>query len=463
MSRGSSAPSAVSVVSGATASTAASTATQQLEAPDSESPVAEVSVGQAVINATRPTTAAVTKLVAAMGAGSKTELAAAAHQARKTVVELLRSVKEVENHPPPHCSESQRNQLSKQAQQCADSVVELLQEAGRTGGKVATPDVKKKALELSRQIAEAVGGLAQLAAGLDRSADGSGPSGGLVFVDGFGGGGDAETETDVSLQAEQELLSAADAIDAAAKKLTVAQPSDDSSAAPARELSFEEQIMQGTKAIAAASFALVRAAGAAQRESSGIAMAGIEGDTGYSEDAQWSTSLVSAAKIVAHATQGLCDAAQNLAQGGVADDKLIASAKSVANSTAQLLLACRVKGTPGPAMERLQNAGKAVKRAADNLLQAAQQSRRAALAAVVDNADQLLGPEGGEAEADGGALDLSLEERPVLLMAQELDAVEAILKQERELEMAKRTLAKIRAAKYKRGGEWKASVRSSKR
>jgi talin len=178
---------------------------------------------------------------------------------------------------------------------------------------------------------------------------------------------------------------------------------------------------------------LVKAANFAQREAGGASAAG---GGRYSEEAQWSSDLVSAAKVVAHATQGLCEAANATVQGGAADEKLVASAKSVANSTAQLLVACRVKGAQGPSMERLQSAGRAVRKAADNLVKAAQQSM------------------GVEEEVD-----LALEEQPVRAMAQELDAVEAILRQERELENAKRALAKIRANKYKKAGSTTGSMR----
>jgi talin len=241
--------------------------------------------------------------------------------------------------------------------------------------------------------------------------------------------------------AEQELLSAAAAIDAAAKKLAVLERRAPQAAAVDESLPFEEQILHATRAIASASSALVKAASAAQRElfdSSGAAGAAGSPVDMYSEEAALSANLVLAAKTVAHATESLCEAANATVQGGAADEKLVASAKAVAKSTAQLMMACRVKGTAASAtMKRLQAAGTAVRKAADNLVRAAQSNA-------------------GEEEDE-----VALDARRVQAMRQEIEAVEVIVKQERELETAKRALAKIRANKYGKSSaavEWASSL-----
>lgn len=91
----------------------------------------------------------------------------------------------------------------------------------------------------------------------------------------------------------------------------------------------------------------------------------------------------------------------------------------------------------GP-MRRLQAAGSAVKKAAENLVRTVQ-------AAPTDVEDSI-----------------QLDASRVHAMKQEIEAVEAIVKQERELEVAKRALAKIRANKYGKGStkvDWAGSVR----
>ena len=49
------------------------------------------------------------------------------------------------------------------------------------------------------------------------------------------------------------------------------------------------------------------------------------------------------AKLVATATQNLCESANAVVQGQAQEEKIIAAAKAVAASTAQLLIACQVK------------------------------------------------------------------------------------------------------------------------
>lgn len=65
--------------------------------------------------------------------------------------------------------------------------------------------------------------------------------------------------------------------------------------------------------------------------------------------------LISAARKVAAATQGLCESANSVVQGHASQERLIGSAKQVASSTAQLLVACKVKAdTFSESMRRLQ-------------------------------------------------------------------------------------------------------------
>lgn len=65
--------------------------------------------------------------------------------------------------------------------------------------------------------------------------------------------------------------------------------------------------------------------------------------------------MVPQARMVAAATNNLCEAANSAVQGHASEEKLISSAKQVAASTAQLLVACKVKADQdSQTMKRLQ-------------------------------------------------------------------------------------------------------------
>lgn len=191
-------------------------------------------------------------------------------------------------------------------------------------------------------------------------------------------------------------------------------------------MNFDEMILEGAKAIMAASSALVRAANAAQRELIDQGKVAKRPLTS-SDDGQWSEGLISAARLVAAATHSLVEAAQNLVQGVGTEEMLISSAKQVASSTAQLLIACKVKSDPNSESgRRLQAAGNAVIKSTDNLVRAAQQAIE------------------GEEEHT-----LRLNRNMVDGMAQEINARSEVLKMERQLEEARNKLTAIRHAKYR--------------
>ena len=78
-------------------------------------------------------------------------------------------------------------------------------------------------------------------------------------------GSDWVDPSDPNVIAENELLNAAAAIEAAAKKLAALKPRERPAEAD-ESLNFDEQILQAARAIAAATGALVKSATAAQRE-----------------------------------------------------------------------------------------------------------------------------------------------------------------------------------------------------
>uniref|UniRef100_A0A8C3GAY7 Talin 1 n=1 Tax=Cyclopterus lumpus TaxID=8103 RepID=A0A8C3GAY7_CYCLU len=231
---------------------------------------------------------------------------------------------------------------------------------------------------------------------------------------------------DPTVIAENELLGAAAAIEAAAKKLEQLRPRTKPKEAD-ESLNFEEQILEAAKSIAAATSALVKAASAAQRELVAQGKVGAI-QANAVDDGQWSQGLISAARMVAAATNNLCEAANSAVQGHASEEKLISSAKQVAASTAQLLVACKVKADQdSQTMKRLQAAGNAVKRASDNLVKAAQ---KAAFDAQDDQA-------------------VVVKSRMVGGIAQIIAAQEEMLRKERELDDARRKLATIRQQQYK--------------
>jgi hypothetical protein len=237
-------------------------------------------------------------------------------------------------------------------------------------------------------------------------------------------GSEFEDPDDPTGIAEAELTSAANSIDAAAKKLEKLRPRR-SVQETDENLNFDEMILEAAKSIACATSALVKAASAAQRElvDSGRVSRKATSD---SDDGQWSEGLVSAAQMVAAATHALVEAANSLVQGHATEEKLISAAKQVASSTAQLLVACKVKASlESDATRRLQAAGNAVKRATDNLVRAAQQ------ALSQEEERQLV-----------------LNRRMVGGIAQVINARADVLRIERELDEARGRLAFIQKAKY---------------
>lgn len=357
-----------------------------------------------LIRCTKPITVATAKAVAAGNSGLQDDVIVAANMGRKAVADLLKACKGASLLAD---SEDGRRRVLGVGQQCSESYRELLESVHMAIQK-PTPGTKQKLGLVSKNVATAVTQIVHTAEMLK----------GTDWVD----------PADPTVIAETELLSAANQIEAAAKKLAMLQPRTRIAPRQAdEELNFEEQILEAAKSIAAATAALVKAANAAQRE---LVMQGKVGGAYSSDsDSQWSEGLISAARMVAAATHSLCEAANAMVQGNGSEETLISAAKQVASSTAQLLVACKVKAdVDSVAMRRLQSAGNAVKRATEALVTAAQQA-----AGTQDpNQDPLM-----------------VNQRMVGGLAQIIQAQEAILIKERELDSARRKLEIIRKTKYK--------------
>ena len=157
---------------------------------------------------------------------------------------------------------------------------------------------------------------------------------------------------DPMLIAENELLSAAQSIELAAKRLAELKPRQEVKGqvnqltivnvtknhllrfvfsvqmVTDENMTFDDLIIESAKSIATASSALIKAATEAQKEL--VAQGRVQKSTMKgSTESQWSEGLVSAAKMVAAATKSLCDAANALVTGEGEEENLIAAAKQV--------------------------------------------------------------------------------------------------------------------------------------
>ncbi|XP_053387301.1 talin-1-like [Mercenaria mercenaria] len=370
-----------------------------------------------LIRYTKPITQATAKAVAAGNSGRQEEVIVVANMGRKAVFDLLGVSKAAAASAETH---DIRSKTILAGSTCAGAYKQLLEQVNVVLQKPSV-EARQQLTVLSRQVATAVSEIVHAAEAIK----------GTDWVD----------PEDPTVIAENELLTAASSIEAAAKKLSQLQPRQKAKAAD-MSLSFDEQILEAAKSIAAATAALVKSASAAQRElvaqgksgyarrkpfgapdpSKMTAVGATYHRTDTDDDGQWSQGLISAAKMVAAATHSMCEAANTMVQGNASEEKLIASAKEVAASTAALLVACRVKADPGSkAMQRLQSAGNAVKRATEALVASAHQAK-----AYQEEEESV-----------------TINQRMVGGIAQVLAAQEEIIRKEKELQKARQQLATI--------------------
>ncbi|XP_069482825.1 talin-1 isoform X1 [Ambystoma mexicanum] len=376
---------------------------QELAVFCSPDPPPQTSTPEDFIRMTKGITMATAKAVAAGNSCRQEDVIATANLSRRAIADMLRSCKEAAFHP--EVSADVHHRALRYGKECASSYLDLLEHVLVILQK-PSPELKQQLSSYSKRVAGSVTELIQAAEAMK----------GTEWVD----------PEDPTVIAENELLGAAAAIEAAAKKLEQLKPRAKPKQAD-ESLNFEEQILEAAKSIAAATSALVKAASAAQRELVAQGKVGAIPANAV-DDGQWSQGLISAARMVAAATNNLCEAANAAVQGHASNEKLISSAKQVAASTAQLLVACKVKADQdSEAMKRLQSAGNAVKRASDNLVKAAQKA-----AAFEDHDETVV-----------------VKERMVGGIAQIIAAQEEMLRKERELNEARDRLAKIRKQQYK--------------
>ncbi|XP_051888575.1 talin-1 [Pristis pectinata] len=377
---------------------------QELAVFCSADPPPKTSTPEEFIRMTKGITVATAKAVAAGNSCRQEDVIATANLSRKAIAEMLHSCKQAAYHP--EVSSDVRTRALRFGKECSEGYLALLEHVLVILQKPST-DLKQQLAGYSKRVAGSVTELIQAAEAMK----------GTEWVD----------PEDPTVIAENELLRAAAAIEAAAKKLEQLQPRAKPKQAD-ESLNFEEQILEAAKSIAAATSALVKAASAAQRELVAQGKVGAVPANAV-DDGQWSQGLISAARMVAAATSSLCEAANAAVQGHASEEKLISSAKQVAASTAQLLVACKVKADQdSEAMKRLQTAGNAVKRASDNLVKAAQKA-----AAFNEHEEE----------------NVVVKNKMVGGIAQIIAAQEEMLRKERELEDARKKLALIRQQQYR--------------
>uniref|UniRef100_A0A8C9ZGH1 Talin 1 n=1 Tax=Sander lucioperca TaxID=283035 RepID=A0A8C9ZGH1_SANLU len=376
---------------------------QELAVFSSSDPPPKTTTPEEFIRTTKGITMATAKAVAAGNSCRQEDVIATANLSRRAIADMLHSCKQAAYHPEVSMEVQMR--ALRYGKECASGYLGLLEHVLVIIQK-PSHDLKQQLASYSKRVAGSVTELIQAAEAMK----------GTEWVD----------PEDPTVIAENELLGAAAAIEAAAKKLEQLRPRTKPKEAD-ESLNFEEQILEAAKSIAAATSALVKAASAAQRELVAQGKVGAI-QANAVDDGQWSQGLISAARMVAAATNNLCEAANSAVQGHASEEKLISSAKQVAASTAQLLVACKVKADQdSQTMKRLQAAGNAVKRASDNLVKAAQ---KAAFDAQDDQAVVV------KSKMVGG-------------IAQIIAAQEEMLRKERELDEARKRLAMIRQQQYK--------------
>lgn len=166
---------------------------------------------------------------------------------------------------------------------------------------------------------------------------------GLV-AKGSSSGALARASGDLGDLVEQEMLSAAQAIQAATDRLQqlMSRPKD-SSRFSAMDLQVHDSILQAAMAITSAIARLIKAATDSQQEIVAKGRGSSTTQQFYKRNNRWTEGLISAAKSVAFATNLLIESADGVLSGTHSLEQLIVASNEVAAATAQLVAASRVK------------------------------------------------------------------------------------------------------------------------
>lgn len=217
---------------------------------------------------------------------------------------------------------------------------------------LASPTQKKEVA--MRNNAEVRGALTKLSDAVD----------GLI-PKGAKAGALARANGDIGDIVEQEMLSAAQAIEAATQRLQqlMARPRD-SNRFSAVDLQVHDSILAAAMAITNAIARLIQAATESQQEIVAQGKGSSTTQQFYKRNNRWTEGLISAAKAVAFATNLLIESADGVLSGTHSLEQLIVASNEVAAATAQLVAASRVKANlMSKTQERLELAAKAVSEA----------------------------------------------------------------------------------------------------
>jgi huntingtin-interacting protein 1-related protein len=189
------------------------------------------------------------------------------------------------------------------------------------------------------------------------------PKGGIA-------GARAQTNGDLGDVVEQEMMSAARAIEEATERLQalMSRPRD-SSRYNAIDLQVHDSILSSAMAITNAIARLIKAATESQHEIVAQGKGSSTTQQFYKKHNRWTEGLISAARSVAFATNLLIESADGVISGTHSLEQLIVASNEVASATAQLVAASRVKANlMSKTQEELELAAKAVTEACKALV-----------------------------------------------------------------------------------------------
>ena len=251
----------------------------------------------------------------------------------------------------------------------SDKLINVAKTAGDTGLRtflnlqsykldlIAQPTQRKEIA--MRNNGEVRGALSKLS----EVVDGLVPKGGKA-------GAVPKTNGDLSDLVEQEMLSAAQAIEAATARLEQLQSRQrDSSRYSAVDIQVHDAILASALAITNAIARLIKAATESQQEIVAQGKGASTTQQFYKRNNRWTEGLISAARAVAFATNLLIESADGVLSGTHTLEQLIVASNEVAAATAQLVAASRVKANlMSKTQERLELAAKAVTEACKALV-----------------------------------------------------------------------------------------------
>lgn len=233
---------------------------------------------------------------------------------------------------------------------------------------------------------------------------------------------------DIGDVVENEMLNAANAIEAATQRLQslIGRPKDKYSPT---DLAVHDAILAASLAITRAIAGLIQAATESQHEIVAMGRGSSTNQQFYKKNNRWTEGLISAARAVAFATTMLIEAADGVISGTHSLEQLIVASNEVSAATAQLVAASRVKAElMSKTQDRLERAARAVTEACKALVRQVK--------TITEKQSTL------EGESDYSTM--ATHEFKVMEMEQQVE----VLKLEKDLTQARRKLGVMRRAGY---------------